>query len=58
MLSRGLKFAIPPKNVSYAGYLLHFELLFRDTDLCEIPSYDKRFILTRLRDSAFTSLTD
>ena len=58
MLSRGLNFAIPPKNVNYADYLLPFELLFTDTDLFEIPSYDKEFIRSRSRDCAFTSSRD
>ena len=47
LLSRGLNFAISPKNISYAEYLLPFELLFRDIDLCEIPSYKKEFIRSR-----------
>ena len=58
LLNRGLNFAIPPKNVNYADYLLPFELLFRDIDLCEIPSYDKEFIRSRLRDCAITSFRD
>ena len=55
MLSRALNFAIPPKNINYADYLLPFELLFRAIDLCEIPSYDKEFIRSRLRDFVFAS---
>ena len=58
LLRRGLNFAIPPKNVNYADYLLPFELLFRDNELCEFPSYDKEFICSKLRDCAFTSFTD
>ena len=54
LLSRGLNFAIPPKNVNYADYLLPFELLFRDIGLCDAPSYDKEFICSRLRDGPFT----
>ena len=41
LLSRELNFPIPPTNVNCADYLLPFELLFRDIDSCEIPSYDK-----------------
>ena len=37
LLSRSLNFAIPPKNLNYADYLLPFELLFRDIDLLDIP---------------------
>ena len=58
LLSRGLNFAIPPKNVNYADYLLPFELLFRDIDLCEIASYDKEFIRSKLRDCVITSFRD
>ena len=58
LLSRGLNFAIPPRNVNYADYLLPFELLFRHIDLCEIPSYDKEFICSRLTDCAFASFRD
>ena len=56
--SRGLNFAIPPKNVNYADYLLPFELLCRDIDLCDVPSYNKEFIRIRLRDCAFTYFRD
>ena len=41
LLSRGLNFAIPSKNLNYADYLLPFELLFKDIDLCEAANYDK-----------------
>ena len=58
LLSRELNSAIPPKNVNYADYLLPFELLFRDIDLCEVPNYDKEFIRSRLRDCAFTYYRD
>ena len=50
-----MKFAISPKNIPYADYLLPFELLFRDTDLCEVPNYGKKIIHSRLRDCVFTS---
>ena len=29
LLSKGLNFAIPPKNINYADYMLPFELLYR-----------------------------
>ena len=41
-----------------SNYLIHFQLLSRDIDLCEVPSYDKEFIRSRLRDFAFTSFRD
>ena len=46
------------KVPNYVDYLLPFQLLFRDIDLCEIPSYHKEFISNRLRDCAFTSFRD
>ena len=58
LLSGGLNFAIPPKNVNYTDYLLPFELLFRDIDLREIRSYDKEYIRGRLSGCAFTSFRD
>ena len=58
LLSRGLNFAILPKIVNYADYVLPFELLFRDINLCETPSYDKEFICGRSRDCAFTTFRD
>ena len=45
-----MNFAIPPKNLNHADYMLPFELLFRDIDLLDIQG--------RLRDCAFTSYRD
>ena len=58
LLSKGLNFAISPKNLNYADYMLPFELLFRDIDLLDIPRTDRDFIQGRLRDCAFTSYRD
>ena len=58
LLSRALNFALLPKNVNYADYLLPFELLFRDIDLCEVPNYDIEFIRSASRDFAFTYFRD
>ena len=58
LLSKGLNFAIPPKNINYADYMLHFELLYRDVDFLEVVNLDKEFIKSRLRDSAFSSYKD
>ena len=35
LLSKGLNFAIPPKHINYADYMLLFELLYRDVDSLE-----------------------
>ena len=58
LLSKGLNFAIPPKNINYADYMIPFELLYRDVDSLEISNLDKGFIKSRLRDSAFSSYKD
>ena len=63
LLSKGLNFAIlnfaiPPKNINYADYMLPFELLYRDVEFLEIANLDKEFIKSRLRDSAFSSYKD
>ena len=55
LLNKGLNFAISPKNLNYADYMLPFELLFRDIDLLDIPRTDRDFIQVRLRCCAFTS---
>ena len=55
LLSKGLNFAIPPKNINYADFMLPFELLYRDVDSLEVSNLDKEFIKSRLRDSAFSS---
>ena len=55
LLTRGLNFALPCKDFYYAEYILPFELLFRDVNLYEIPSYSKLVIRSRLRDCALTS---
>ena len=58
LLSEGLNFVIPPKNINYADYMLPFELLYRDVDSLEVFNLDKKFIKSRLRDSAFSSDKD
>ena len=58
LLSKGLNFAIPPKNINYADYMIPFELLYRDVDSLEVSNLDKEFIKSRLRDSAFSSYKD
>ena len=38
LLSEGLNFSLPPKQVKYADYLLNFELFFRDIFKLDILS--------------------
>ena len=58
LLSKGLNFAIPPKNINYADYMIPFELLYRDVDSSEVFNLDKEFIKSRFRYSAFSSDKD
>ena len=58
LLSKGLNFTIPPKNINYADIMLPFELLYWDVDSLEVSNLDKEFINSRLRDSAFSSYKD
>ena len=58
LLSKGLNFTIPPKNINYAAFMLPFELLYRDVDSLEVSKLDKEFIKSRLRDSAFSLYKD
>ena len=53
LLSKGLNFTIPPKNINYADFMLHFELLYRDVSSLEVSIFDKEFIKSRLRGSTF-----
>ena len=55
LLSKGLNFAIPPKDINYADYLLPFEFLYRDINSLRISNFDLDCIKARLRDSAFSS---
>ena len=41
LLSKGFNFAIPPKNINYADFMLTFELLYKDADLLEVSNLDK-----------------
>ena len=53
LLNKGLNFAIPPKNINYADFMLPFQLLYRDVYSLKVCNLDKEFIKSRLRDSAF-----
>ena len=50
LLSNGLNFAIPPKNINYADYMLLLKLLYKDVDSLEVSNLDEEFIISRLRD--------
>ena len=52
ILSKGLNFAIPPKNKNYPDYMLPFELLYRKVDSLEVSNLDKEFTV-----QSFTTFT-
>ena len=58
LLSKGLDFTKPPRNINYADFLLPFKLLYRDVDSLEVSNLDKEFIKSRFRGSAFSSNKD
>ena len=58
LLSKGLNFTIPPKNINYTDYMIPLELLYRDVDSLQVSNLDKEFIKSRLRDSASSSYKD
>ena len=55
LLSEGLNFAVLPKGINYADYLLPFELLYGDINSLRISNFDLDCIKARLRDSTFLS---
>ena len=50
-----MNFAIPPKTLEYADYVLPFELLYRDIDNLDITTEKKEVLKTRIKDCAFSS---
>ena len=50
-----MNFAIPPKTLEYADYLLPFELLYRDIHNLDITNEKKEVLKTKIKDCAFSS---
>ena len=55
LLGKELNFAIPPKDINYADYLLPFELLYSDVNSLRISNFDLDYIKATIRDSTFSS---
>ena len=55
LVCKGLNFAIPPKALEYANYLLPFELLYCDIHNLAINNEKKEALKTRIKDCAFSS---
>ena len=55
VLCKDLQFALPPKNLEYADYMVSFELLFRDINTTNLSNIQNETIKSKLRDIAFSS---
>ena len=56
LLCKGLRFALPPKNIDYADFLLQFQLLYRDTLQFNLPSEKRDLLKNKLKDICFSTL--
>ena len=56
LLCKGLKFALPPKKIDYADFLLQFELLYHDTLEFNLPSEKRDLLKSKLKDICFSTL--
>ena len=54
-LSKGLRFAIPPRQIEYSSYSAEYELLYRSTTDLSITSEDKERFKAKLKDIALSS---
>lgn len=50
----GLQFAIPPKTLDYANYMVSFEVLFRNIKTSILNTLENEPIKLKLLDTAFS----
>ena len=56
LLAKGLNFSLPPKYLDYAGYLVNFELFYRNIcNLGILPNEDLDIVKTRTKLAALSS---
>ena len=55
LLAKGLNFALPPKILNRADYLLPFEMVYRDIKTMDVPSSDLDIIKVALKEYAYSS---
>ena len=55
LLSKGLRFAIPPRQTDYSSYLAEYELLHRSTTDLSIISEDWEHFKAKLKDIVLSS---
>ena len=56
LLCKGLRFALPPKKIDYADFLLQFKLLYRDILQFNLPSEKCNLLKNKLKDICFSTL--
>ena len=57
-LGKGLNFALPPKILNCADYLLPFEMVYRDIKTMDIISSDLDIIKVALKEYAYSFLKE
>ena len=57
LLCKGLRFALPPKKIDYADFLLQFELLYRDTLQFNLLSEKRDLLKNELNNICFSTLS-
>ena len=55
LLSKGLRFAIPPKQIDYSNFMTEFELLYRSTLDLSMTTEEKDRLKTKLKDITLSS---
>ena len=55
VLRKGLNSTISPKAIEHSGFLLPFEMLFREITSLNIGDFNKECAKSSLRDSAYSS---
>ena len=56
LLCKGLRFALPPKKIGYADFLLQFEVLYCDTLQFNLPSEKRDLLKNKFKDICFSTL--
>ena len=54
LLSKELRFAIPPKQIDYSNFMTEFELLYRNTLDLSMTTEEKDRFKTKLKDIALS----
>ena len=55
LLSKGLRFAIPPKQIDYSNFVTKYEVLYRSTLDVSMTIEEKDRFKTKLKDIALSS---